>query len=105
MTKSANNSFIGMFLILHCPDFYRTGVVTAANGNWIMIEFDRLPDQPQPPSELFTVEEVTGRIDLFKTRAAMNEWIEYMDAPLAKPVSKDDDNVVYVDFHKKTMLN
>ena len=78
MTIKTN--LVGMFLVLDTTDheYYRTGEIVAAVGNSYLIQFDQPEvDQPLPPMELFTLEELSGRCqncgqklaNLFKTRA------------------------------------
>jgi len=73
-------NLVGMFLVLDTTDheYYRTGQIVAAVGNCYLIQFDKLDaDQPSPPMELVTLEELSGRCqnceqnlaNLFKTRA------------------------------------
>ena len=54
------------------------------------IQFDRLQlDQPQPPAELYTLEELSGscencgqkRANMFKSRADMEQWIAWLNKP------------------------
>ena len=52
-----------MFLVLDNADheYYRTGEIVLAVGNCYLIQFNRLElDQPQPPAELCTLEELTS---------------------------------------------
>ena len=81
-----------MFLVLDNADHehYRTGEIVAALGNCYLIQFDRLElDQPQPPAELYTLEELSGscencgqkRANLFKSRADMEQWIAWLNKP------------------------
>jgi hypothetical protein len=81
-----------MFLVLDSADHehYRTGEIVAALGNFFLIQFDRVElDQPQPPAELYTFEELSGtckdcgqkRANLFKSRDDMEHWIVWLNKP------------------------
>jgi len=81
-----------MFLVLDNADheYYRSGEIALAVGNCYLIQFDRLElDQPQPPAELYTLEELSGscencgqkRANLFKSRADMEQWIAWLNKP------------------------
>ena len=86
------DTIVGMFLVLDNADheYYRTGEVVVAVGNCYLIQFDRLDlDQPQPPAELCTLEELSSscencgqkRGNLFNTRAGMEQWIAWLNKP------------------------
>ena len=85
-------NLVGMFLVLDTTDheYYRTGQIVAAVGNCYLIQFDKLDaDQPSPPLEFVTLEELSGRCqnceqklaNLFKTRADMESWIAWLNKP------------------------
>ena len=89
---SLADTIVGMFLVLDGADheYYRVGQIVAAVGNCYLIQFDRLElDQPQPPAELYTLEELSGscencgqkRGNLFKSRADMEQWIAWLNKP------------------------
>jgi hypothetical protein len=86
------DTIVGMFLLLDNADheYYRTGEIALAVGTCYLIQFDRLEsDQPQPPAELYTLEELSSncencgqkRGNLFKTRADMEQWIAWLNKP------------------------
>jgi len=92
------DAIVGMFLVMDSADHehYRTGQMVAAVGNCYLIQFDRLElDQPQPPAELYTLEELSGscenceqkRANLFKSRADMEQWVAWLNKP-EKPVGQ-----------------
>ena len=86
------DTIVGMFLVLDNADheYYRTGEIVVAVGNCYLIQFDRLElDQPQPPAELYTLEELSSSCEncgqkcanLFKSRADMEQWIAWLNKP------------------------
>jgi hypothetical protein len=88
----AADTIVGMFLVLDSAEHehFNTGEIVAAVGNCYLIQFDRLElDQPQPPAELYTLEELSGscencgqkRANLFKSRADMEQWIAWLNKP------------------------
>jgi hypothetical protein len=90
--QAAADTIVGMFLILDGAEHehFNTGEIVAAVGNCYLIQFDRLElDQPQPPAELYTLEELSGscencgqkRANLFKSRADMEQWIAWLNKP------------------------
>jgi hypothetical protein len=90
--KSPQSDLVGMFLVLDSTDheYYRTGQIVDAVGNCFLIQFDNLAaDHPPPAMELLTLEELSGvcencggkRANLFKSRADMERWIAYVEAP------------------------
>jgi hypothetical protein len=61
--QPAADTIVGMFLVLDSADHehFGTGEIVAAVGNCYLIQFDRLElDQPQPPADLYTLEELSG---------------------------------------------
>ena len=91
--KIEQSNLVGLFLVLDSIDheYYRTGQIVAAVGNCFLIQFDKLKaDHPQqPPMELVTLEELSSacqscgqkRANLFNSRADMEQWIAYVEAP------------------------
>ena len=90
--KNQPPDLVGMFLVLDSIDHehYRTGQIVAAVGNCYLIQFDMLEaDQPLPPMELHTLEELSGRCEncgqkranLFKSRADTERWIAWLNKP------------------------
>jgi hypothetical protein len=90
------SDLIGMFLVLDSVDHehYRTGEIIAAVGNCFLIQFDKIEaEQPLPPTELVTLEELTSacadcggkRGNLFRSRTDMEEWLAYLNAPKKPP--------------------
>ena len=90
--KNQRSNLAGMFLVLDSVDHehYRTGQIVVAVGNGFLIQFDKLEaDHPLPPMELHPVEELCGtcqncgqkRASLFKTRANLERWIAWVEAP------------------------
>jgi hypothetical protein len=90
MTKQPG--LVGMFLVLDSVDHehYRTGEIVAAAANCFLIQFDKVEaDQPSPPMELVTVEELSAtcqscgqkRANLFRTRADMEKWVAWLETP------------------------
>jgi hypothetical protein len=90
--KSQHSNLVGMFLVLDSTDHehYRTGHIAAAVGNCYLIQFDKLEaDHPQPPMELFTLEELSKICEncgqklanLFQTREDMLRWIAWLSEP------------------------
>jgi hypothetical protein len=86
------SNLVGMFLVLDTTEheYYRTGEIVAAVGNCYLIQFDKLDaDQPSPPMELITLEELSGKCqnceqklaNLFNTRAEMESWIAWLNKP------------------------
>jgi hypothetical protein len=64
--------------------------IVAAIGNCFLIQFDKLEaDQPLPPMELVTVEELSAtcqscgqkRAHVFNCRANMERWISWLETP------------------------
>jgi len=92
--KDQQSHLIGMFLVLTSTDHehYRIGHIAAAVGDCYLIQFDKLndsADHPQPPMELYTVEELSEVCEncgqklanLFKSRAEMERWIAWLNQP------------------------
>jgi hypothetical protein len=91
--KAQHSNLVGLFLVLS-PDHehYRTGQIVAVVGNCFLIQFDQAkntPDDPPPPLELYTAEELSESCEncgqklanLFKSRAEMERWIVWLETP------------------------
>jgi hypothetical protein len=93
LSKQAADTIVGLFLTLDSADHehYRTGEIIAAVGNCYLIQFDKGEElvMPQPPAELYTLEELSGscekcgqkRANLFKSRADLEQWIDWVNKP------------------------